>query len=186
MGALHSLGCTGGIFLLIAQQRLPGGREKGLFFDENPDFGLKPCKCGRDKENKIKEKRGLFGRKFKKQTHRTHFLSSTFRHHLSKPFSNGIFKWFSNEQGPFSYMYLLHMQILGSRKPIQNIRFKKWSKLGLCTMSPGRENMLFPIRSPFPFIFCPCVFYRGCGKQRMSLVLSNQREITPKSPVREK
>ena len=47
-------------------------------------------------------------------------------------------------------MYLLHVQRLGSRKPIQNIRFQKWVTVGLCTMSPGRENMLSSIRSPSP------------------------------------
>ena len=98
----------------------------------------------------------------------------------------GIFKRVLNEKGPFSRLYLLRIQRLGSRKPIQNIRFKKWSKVGLCIMSPGRENMMSSIRSPFPLIFCPCVFYCGCGSQRMILVLSNQVEITTKSPGRER
>ena len=98
----------------------------------------------------------------------------------------GIFKRFSNEKGLFSRLYLLRMQRLGSRKPIENIRLTKWSKVGICTMSLGRENMMSSIRSPFPFIFCPCVFYCGCGSQRMILVLSNQVEITAKSPSRER
>ena len=53
-------------------------------------------------------------------------------------------------------------------------------------MSPGRENMMSSIRSPFPCIFCPCVVYCGCGSQRTILVLSNQVEITAKSPGRER
>ena len=40
------------------------------------------------------------------------------------------------------------MERLGSRKSIQNIKFKKWSEVGLFTRSPGRENMMSSIRTP--------------------------------------
>ena len=71
-------------------------------------------------------------------------------------------------------------------KPIQNIRFEEWPKVGLCTMSPEREIMMSSIKSPFPCMFCSEVFYCGCGSQRVILVLSNQVEIMAKSPVQER
>ena len=51
---------------------------------------------------------------------------------------------------------------------------------------PGRRASCLPSGLPFPFIFCPCVFYCGCGIQKMIWVLSNQVEITAKSPGQER
>ena len=71
-------------------------------------------------------------------------------------------------------------------KPIQNIRFEEWSKVGLCTMSPGWEIIMSSIKSPFPCIFCSGVSDCGFGSLRMILVLSNQVEIMAKSPGQER
>ena len=79
----HFLGCRSGLFLLILQQPLPGGRKKGLFFDENPDCGLKTLQI-RERQRKQKQgEKGSFWGENKKQTPSTHFLSSTFKHDLN-------------------------------------------------------------------------------------------------------
>ena len=78
------------------------------------------------------------------------------------------------------------MKRLWSMKPIQNIRFEEWPKVGLCTMSLGHEIMMSSIISPFSCIFCCGVFYCGCGSQSMILLLSNQVKIMAKSAGRER
>ena len=88
------------------------------------------------------------------------------------------------KKGPFSD--LLPIKRLWSMKPIQNIRFEEWPKVGLCIMSPGREIMMSSIKSPFACIFCSGVSNCGCGSLRMILVLSNQVEIMAKFPGQER
>ena len=69
------------------------------------------------------------------------------------------------------------MQRPGSKKPIQNITFKKWSKVGLCTMSLGRENMITSIRSPLSLHILPIGFLLWLWKSKKILVLSYQVQI---------
>ena len=52
------LAAESGLFLIIVQQPLPGGRDKGAFLDENPDFGLKTLQM---RERKGKQKQGEKG-----------------------------------------------------------------------------------------------------------------------------
>ena len=62
----HFLGCRNGLFLLILQQPLPGGREKGPFLDENPDFGLNTLQM-RERQRKQKQgEKGSFSGKTRK------------------------------------------------------------------------------------------------------------------------
>ena len=85
LGAMYFLGCKSGPFLLILQQPLPGGREKGLLFGWKSRFWTKnPANAGETKKTKSRRKDVFFGRKYKKkQTPSTHFLSSTFKHDLN-------------------------------------------------------------------------------------------------------
>ena len=108
-------------------------REKGPLRRNPSVWTQNPCKCGWNQEAQSKMKGGLSLAKEEK-TPRTHFRNSTSKLHLNKSLSNGlcIFKKVLNEKGPFSDLYLLRMQRLGSRKPIQHTKFKKWSKVGLC------------------------------------------------------
>ena len=82
--ATHFLGCRSGLFLLIKQQPLPIGIEKGALFGWKSRFWTKnPANTGETKKTKTRRKGVFFGRKHKKQTPSTHFLSSTFKHDLN-------------------------------------------------------------------------------------------------------
>ena len=58
LGHCIPLAAESGLFLIIVQQPLPGGREKGPFLDENPDFGLKALQM---RERKGKQNQGEKG-----------------------------------------------------------------------------------------------------------------------------
>ena len=159
------------------------------FLDENPDFKLKTLQMQGGQRIIIKEKRGLSGAKEPKtDSQHPFFFDLNFQTSSEQGFfSNSlcISKWFLHEKGPFSGLYLWRIKRLWSMKPIQNIRFEEWPKVGLCTMSSRREIMMSSIKSPFPCIFCSGVSNGCCGSQRTILVLSNQVEIMAKSPGQE-
>ena len=130
LGTMHSLGCTSGLFLLIAQQPLPGrgGEEKGLLFDENPDFGLKTLQMReRPKKQKQEEKGSFSGKNTKNRLTAPIFWAQLSNMIWTSLFPIGfvIPNGFWMKKGPFSDCYLLRMQRRRSRKPIQNFRFKK-------------------------------------------------------------
>ena len=103
--ALHSPGSRSGLFLLILKQPLPIRAKKGALFGWKSRFWTKnPANTGETKKTKTRRKGVFSGRKYKKQTPSIHFLNSTFKHHLSKPFSNRLwsFKWFLIEKRALS------------------------------------------------------------------------------------